>query len=163
MLAIRCDGRFASFFLLLFPKIQVYLTWQTDDTAPTGGHYTAWCSEGGMTEFHAHTDQEWQLRNWLVARDGHATVEHVVSGPGLANTYRFLCESKGVEPVESDDSAPDAALQKTVAEKALAKTDPICEEVQWLRHHSASVTRCARFRQRHRSRNPSYARVVGAV
>ena len=65
---------------------------------------------------------------------GHATVEHVVSGPGLANTYRFLCESKGVAPIESDPAAPDGELQKTVAEKALAKTDPICEEVQWLRH-----------------------------
>ena len=47
-------------------------------------------AEGGMSEFCAYTEQEWALRQWLKARDGHVTVEGVVSGPGLTNVYEFL-------------------------------------------------------------------------
>ena len=43
-----------------------------------------------MAEFQAHSERSWALRQWLVARDGAATVEHVVSGPGLVNCYLFL-------------------------------------------------------------------------
>ena len=34
---------------------EVYLTWQE-------GQHIAWPSEGGMTEFLAHNEEEWALR-----------------------------------------------------------------------------------------------------
>jgi glucokinase len=37
------------------------------------------------------------LSRFLHSRDGHVTVEGVVSGPGIANTYRFLLEQRGGE------------------------------------------------------------------
>jgi glucokinase len=67
----------------------VFLTWQGGEPAD-GGYYAAHASEGGMAEFQAHSEQTWALRQWLVARDGAATVEHVVSGPGLVNCFLFL-------------------------------------------------------------------------
>lgn len=64
---------------------EVYLTWN-DSTQ----QYFAWPSEGGMTEFNAQNEDEWQLRQYLHRRDGHVTVEGVVSGPGLVSVYQFL-------------------------------------------------------------------------
>ncbi len=39
--------------------------------------------------------QEWSLKQYLQERDGHVTVEGVVSGPGLATVYQFLALNKG--------------------------------------------------------------------
>lgn len=49
-----------------------------------------------MAEFQATTEEQWALRRWLVARDGHATVESVVSGPGIVNIYEYLLARDGV-------------------------------------------------------------------
>ena len=61
---------------------------------PTKGHYLAHPSEGGMCEFSALTEKQWQLRRFCKKNDpsGHCTVEAVISGPGLVNIYNF-CNS----------------------------------------------------------------------
>jgi len=46
--------------------------------------YAVFASEGGMAELTARSEEEWRLREWLRARDGHVTVESLVSGPGVA-------------------------------------------------------------------------------
>lgn len=69
---------------------EVFLTSRMTDT---GAHeYTAHSSEGGMCEFHAHCETEWLFRRWLLDHRTHATVEGLVSGPGLANAYEFLVD-----------------------------------------------------------------------
>jgi glucokinase len=66
------------------------------DAADGRSEYAAHPSEGGMTEFQALDEQQWALRSFLLARDGHATVEGVVSGPGLVNVHAFLLKEGGV-------------------------------------------------------------------
>ena len=124
---------------------EVFLVWQADSSHADGGYYNANPSEGGMTEFLPRTAEEWGLRQWLFDRDGYTTVEGVVSGPGIANTYNYLQGKRGgasaAELVaaaaatgiggggaEAADDAVAAPLQKVVVERALAATnpDPLC-------------------------------------
>jgi glucokinase len=46
-------------------------------------------SEAGHADFAARSDREWALAQMLTRLYGRATVEHVLSGPGLVNLHRF--------------------------------------------------------------------------
>jgi glucokinase len=54
-----------------------------------GGRVSVLASEAGHADFAARTDQELDLVRMLRAEFGRATVEHVLSGPGLQNLHRF--------------------------------------------------------------------------
>ena len=89
--------------------------------------YVAFPCEGGMTEFLAHDEQEWRLREWLRSErkcgpQGTATVEGVVSGPGLANVFEFLQQSSGAggEVAPSAAAAQLAALPRVEQPAAIA-------------------------------------------
>ncbi|NPA49340.1 MAG: glucokinase [Thermodesulfobacteria bacterium] len=56
-------------------------------------------TEGGHVEFAPWDDLTWEFHRFLVSRFGHASVERVVSGPGIENIYRFLCEKEGQTPL----------------------------------------------------------------
>ena len=74
-----------------------------------------------MSEFCAYTEQEWALRQWLKARDGHVTVEGVVSGPGLTNVYEFLQQQQQQSPSSSgEDSDAVLALPRVEQPAAIA-------------------------------------------
>jgi glucokinase len=103
---------------------QVYLTW-------SGGRHVAQASEGGMAEFHARSEKEWGLRQYLMKRDGYATVEGVVSGPGIVNAYRYLWEKRcsehrtggdedALEGIPEDEKSQHASR---IVEKALKQED----------------------------------------
>lgn len=42
----------------------------------------------------AFTEEDWALRQFLLKKFGHVTVETVVSGPGIANVYEYLCSKR---------------------------------------------------------------------
>ena len=46
-------------------------------------------SEAGHADFAARSDREWELARMLTGLYGRATVEHVLSGPGIVNLHRF--------------------------------------------------------------------------
>lgn len=81
--------------------------------------------EGGHADFAARTRREIELVEWLVAQYGRAQVEHVVSGLGLANLYRFThpapCEAAG-------RAAREADLPALVASSGLERRCPRCVE-----------------------------------
>lgn len=57
------------------------------------GHYHALPSEGGHADFAPHGALARDLHAWLSARRGdYVSVEHVLSGPGLGDIYRFLAD-----------------------------------------------------------------------
>lgn len=57
------------------------------------GHYHALPSEGGHADFAPHGALARELHAWLSARHGdYVSVERVLSGSGLADTYRFLAD-----------------------------------------------------------------------
>lgn len=78
-------------------------------------------TEGGNMNFAPGTALEIELLRFLQRRYGQVCVERVVSGPGLANIYAFVCEHEQHAPVllESDD--PPAAI----AEAAQVHADAI--------------------------------------
>ncbi|MBI2834344.1 MAG: glucokinase [Acidobacteria bacterium] len=54
-----------------------------------GGRFVPSPSEGGHADFAPRTPREIELLEYLIATCGRAHYEHVLSGPGLVNLYRF--------------------------------------------------------------------------
>jgi glucokinase len=85
-----------------------------------GMQFHVFASEGGHADFAPRNDLEIELLQYLGARFGHVSYERVVSGPGLANIFSFLRDTKrGTEPdwlpqeMEGDPAAAisQAAIQ----------------------------------------------------
>lgn len=81
-------------------------------------------TEGGNVDFAPNDALEIELLVYLQSRFGHVCVERVVSGPGLANIYAFMCE-RGQVPATllNSEDAPAA-----VAEAAINGTDAMAEQ-----------------------------------
>jgi glucokinase len=87
------------------------------------GRWTPLPSEGGHADFAARTDREIELVRMLRERYGRASVENVVSGPGLVNLHRFT--HRGVDcPVVTDIDDPAAAAQ--ISQGALSGRCQFC-------------------------------------
>ena len=56
----------------------------------TGGAWNPLPSEGGHQNFAPRDDEQAQLLEFLRREHSHVSVERVVSGPGLARTYKYL-------------------------------------------------------------------------
>jgi glucokinase len=82
--------------------------------------WIAMASEGGHASLAVADAREFAMLERLVKGRQRLSVEHVVSGPGLAETYRVLAEMAGrpVAPVE----APE------VVQRALDGDDPVAHE-----------------------------------
>ena len=91
-----------------------FMTWDS-----TSEGYVAHPAEGGQPEFAARTAEEWQLKQFLSA-DGRkqVIVEDVISGPGLANCFRFACSNAGFTSALAD-TTPQEDLPAAVASLAL--------------------------------------------
>lgn len=93
----------------------VYCTWNA-----ALAQYEAHPSEGGMGEFRALSDRQWRLRQFLLREDGHATVESVVSGPGLHRCFVFVVrEAHAAEPHAADALLAQVASAADVTASAL--------------------------------------------
>lgn len=77
--------------------------------------------EGGHAEFGPGDARDLRLTAWLFGRNGRASWEDVLSGPGLVNLARFLHAERGEAPPPWID-APDAPAR-------VAAEDP--EAVAW--------------------------------
>jgi len=65
------------------------------------GGWRPMASEGGHSDFAPSDPLEDELNGWLRARYGHVSWERVLSGPGLADLYRFFgATRRGSEPPE---------------------------------------------------------------
>ena len=86
-------------------------------------------SEGGHCDFAPRNALEDELLQWLRARYARVSFERVLSGPGLADLYRFMSDTRrGSEPPEITRrfaEAPDPAV--IVTETAL---DGSCERAR---------------------------------
>ena len=85
--------------------------------------YRPFATEGSHGDFAPGDADQMALRDWLADRyRGHVSWERVVSGPGLADLYRYLREQGGAG-CEPD---PLAAADVAAAVAAGAQDDPIC-------------------------------------
>jgi len=70
------------------------------------GRWTALPSEGGHATLGPETEREWRVVQWLQNQHGgHASIERVVSGPGLAQVYQALRALDGLAPTEPPSPA----------------------------------------------------------
>jgi glucokinase len=93
-----------------------------------GDHYEVFSSEGGHGDFAPRDEREAGLARFLRQQYGHASRERVVSGPGIAQVYRYLA-STGVAP---EQTAVRAELERedpaaVITRHALAGTDPLSQ------------------------------------
>ncbi len=77
-------------------------------------------TEAGHAEFTPTDDLEWALYQWLARRFVHVSLERVISGPGIENIYRFLCEKEGQEARLSS--------AKEIGQEALKGSDPLAQK-----------------------------------
>lgn len=93
-----------------------------------GGGRSAVASEGGHMDYAPRTEEEIALQRTLRRRFGHASVERVVSGPGLHNIYLHLRETagEGAEPPEIAARLAEAEdPAQAIAEAATAGASPL--------------------------------------
>jgi glucokinase len=80
-------------------------------------------SEGGHADFAARTPREIGLLQFLTARYGRASNEHIVSGPGITNLLRFT--SAGQSPLLND---PERDIPPQVTARGIEGSDAACVE-----------------------------------
>ena len=91
------------------------------------GRYHAVASEGGHTDFAPRGEEQIELLRFIEAEFGHASYERVLSGPGLANIYRFLrARSGSEEPTWLTAQIATGDHAAAIADAALAGRDPVC-------------------------------------
>ncbi len=86
-------------------------------------------SEGGHVDFGPRDALEVELLAWLRARYGHVSYERVLSGPGLADLYRFFTHARrGDEPAAF--AARFTAAADPAAEVTAGAADGSCERAR---------------------------------
>ncbi len=77
-------------------------------------------SEGGHVNIAPATELECDIVKAAIARWGHVSAEHFISGPGLVNLYTVLANVRGEQPRDLEP--------QDVTDAALNNTDPLCRE-----------------------------------
>jgi glucokinase len=84
------------------------------------GRYIPSPGEGGHADFAARTEREIAVLRELTARFGRASVEHVLSGPGIQNLYRVTHRHPCPISGGGDDTPSAAAISKAALERTCA-------------------------------------------
>jgi glucokinase len=90
-----------------------------------GGQPVAWPSEGGHADFSPRSPREDELVRMLRARHGRATVERVLSGPGLVNLHRL---THADAPCEATRGLNESDMPAAISTAALGRQCPGCQE-----------------------------------
>ena len=62
-----------------------------------GFRHHPFATEGGHSDFAPRNDVEIELLRYLLKKNGRASYENILSGPGIQNVYEFLRDSKKAE------------------------------------------------------------------
>ncbi len=87
------------------------------------GHYEALATEGGHVDFAPTDELQMELLRYLRGKYARVSVERVLSGPGLAEIYRFLCTREAPGGGEAVAATPPDPAAISLA--ALAASDRI--------------------------------------
>jgi glucokinase len=94
-----------------------------------GERHLPFATEGGHASFAPADELQVELLRWLGARHGrHVSWERVLSGPGLHDLYRFLCESgRGEEPAWLAERLAAGDPSAAISAAALEGKSPLAE------------------------------------
>ena len=103
------------------------LVWQ-------GNGYRVIAGEGGHIGFAPQTGEQGELWRWLLEQRGRVTTEDIVSGPGLARIYAFICGQRRPEGSPLGGEQPEK-----IGNAALAGSDPLAVQALnlWLACYGA--------------------------
>jgi len=103
------------------------LVWQ-------GNGYRVIAGEGGHIGFAPQTGEQGELWRWLLEQSGRVTTEDIVSGPGLARIYAFICGRPRPEGSPLGGEQPEK-----IGNAALAGSDPLAVQALnlWLACYGA--------------------------
>ncbi|MGB9355473.1 MAG: glucokinase, partial [Azonexus sp.] len=103
------------------------LVWQ-------GNGYRVIAGEGGHIGFAPQTGEQGELWRWLLEQRGRVTTEDIVSGPGLARIYAFICSRRRPEASPLGGEQPEK-----IGTAALAGSDPLAVQALnlWLACYGA--------------------------
>jgi glucokinase len=90
---------------------------------PVEGGYRIVAGEAGHAGFAPANAEQMQLWLDLHERLGRVTAEDVLSGPGLAGIFGFICRAEGKSPAAV---LPHGATPAGIVHAALERGDPIC-------------------------------------
>ncbi|TVP52894.1 MAG: ROK family protein [Halomonadaceae bacterium] len=78
------------------------------------GRLNVVASEGGHTDFAPANPAQFRLLEYMGSRHGHVSHERILSGHGLPELYRFICEEHGLpsEKAILDAADPTAAINQ---------------------------------------------------
>jgi glucokinase len=94
-----------------------------------GISHHVWACEGGHTDFAPRDDMQIELLRFLYRNLPHVSEEHVVSGIGIANIYRFLRETgRGDELSEVAEAMKQEEAGAVVSRFAADGRCPMCVE-----------------------------------
>ncbi len=84
-------------------------------------------SEGGHCDFAPGSAEEIELLRYLLPSSPHVSWDHLVSGPGLGNIYRFLRDThRAEEPAWLAEALRGTDLAAVISELALEDRSPLC-------------------------------------
>lgn len=94
---------------------------------PEGAGMRVIPSEGGHTDFGPRSQLEVELYGYMAAGDEHVSYEHVCSGMGLLNIYRFLRQrSRAPEPGWLTAEIADRDAAAVISKTAIEQREPVC-------------------------------------
>jgi glucokinase len=92
-----------------------------------GRTHHPFATEGGHTNFGPGDALEAELLQWLSSQLDHVSWERVVSGPGLVNVYRFLCDTRrGEEPAWLAEAMRTGDPAAVISRAAQTGKSPLC-------------------------------------
>ena len=83
-------------------------------------------TEGGHSDWAPESPADIPLLTYLWSRFGHASVERVVSGQGLANLYHFHTQGLSAEGLPLDPALTEDEIPAALTHAALSRHDPLC-------------------------------------
>ena len=94
-----------------------------------GNRHLPLASEGGHAEFAPRTDLDIELLQYLRARFGQVSWEHVLSGPGIFHIYQFLRDTgRGEEPAWLTEQLRGADAPAAITRAAVEGKSGLCSQ-----------------------------------
>ncbi len=105
------------------------------------GHYSPSASEGGHEDFAPTLEEDLALWHYLKQHyPQHISYERIISGPGIALLYDYVCTKQGLTNLAPEDNAP-----AWISHRAITGEDKICVEamqifIRYLAHEAANLS-----------------------
>ncbi len=92
-----------------------------------GKSHFPFSSEGGHSGFASQNEEEIELWRYLKKTHEHVSFEHVLSGSGIYQIYRFFVDVKGLEGILTQKILEEQKEpQRLIRDKAIKKECPVC-------------------------------------